>query len=230
MTPNTVLQCDAVIFDIDGVLVDSTALVERHWQEWAARHGLDPAAIMAVAHGRPSVETMRLVAPHLDAEAEATDMEAREAFDTDGLVRVAGAAELVRSAPARSWAVVTSGSQAIARTRLGFAGVPAPDVLVTSDDVARGKPDPESHLLAAERLGVAPERCIVIEDAPAGVEAARAAGMRVIAVATTHRPEELVEADAVVARLADIELVRPERASGEPLSLRLHAIGHLEEQ
>lgn len=212
------LQCDAVIFDIDGVLVDSTTLVERHWQEWAARHGLDFAAIMEVAHGRPSVETMRLVAPHLDAEAEAAKMDASEAGDTDGLVRIEGAAELVLSVPERSRAVVTSGSQAIARTRLGFAGVPVPDVFITSDDVARGKPDPESHLLAAKRLGVVPEKCVVIEDAPAGIKAARAAGMRVIAVATTHAPEGLGEADVVVRRLADIEFIKG--VSGEPLCLK----------
>jgi sugar-phosphatase len=222
MTAETTLQCDAVIFDIDGVLVDSTALVERHWREWAAQHGLDFAAIMEVAHGRPAIETMRLVAPHLDAEAEAAKMDGSEAFDTDGLVRVEGAADLVRSVPERSRAVVTSGSQAIARTRLGFAGVPVPDVFITSDIVTRGKPDPESHLLAAERLGVVPEKCVVIEDAPAGIRAARAAGMHVIAVATTHAPEELGEADVVVRRLADVVLLSPERLSDESIRLQIH--------
>ena len=224
MTVETTLQCDAVIFDIDGVLVDSTALVERHWREWAAQHGLGFAASMEVAHGRPSVETLRLVAPHLDAEAEAAKMDAGEAFDTDGLVRIEGAAELVCSVPERWRAVVTSGSRAIARTRLEFAGVPEPGVLVTSDVVERGKPDPESHLLAAERLGVAPEKCVVIEDAPAGIKAARAAGMRVVAVATTHAPEELAEADVVVARLADIAVQGSAGVPEGPLHLRARSV------
>jgi sugar-phosphatase len=179
---------------------------------------------MQVAHGRPTIETMRLVAPHLDTKAEAARMDASEAVDTDGLVRIDGAAELARSLPQGSWAVATSGSQAIARTRLGYAGVPVPDALVTIDDVDRGKPDPEAYLLAAERLGMTPEQCVVIEDAPAGIKAARAAGMRVIAVATTHISEELGEADVVVARISDIVFSNPEKLPNEPICLTVHHV------
>ena len=224
MTPETTLQCNAVIFDIDGVLVDSTALVERHWQEWAAQHGLDFAAIMQVAHGMPTSETMQLVAPHLDIEAETARMDAGEEMDTDGLVKIDGAAELVRSLPQGSWAVATSGTQAMARTRPGYAGVPLPAAFITIEDVERGKPDPEPYLLAAERLGVAPEQCVVIEDAPAGIKAAHAAGMRVIAVATTHAAEELEEADVVAARLLDIGVSSSAKSSGESICLQVHHV------
>ncbi len=196
-----------MIFDLDGVLVDSRVVIERHWRQWATQHNLDMAEIMHVAHGRRTVETIRLVAPYLDAEAEAARFEASEAFDTDGLVEIDGAARLVRSLPGDSWAVATSGSRDIAITRLGYAGVPRPTVLVTADDVKQGKPDPEAYLLASERLGVAPEGCVVVEDAPAGIEAAHAAGMRVIAVATTYAQEKLEGADVVVACLSDIQVL-----------------------
>jgi len=201
------LHCDAVIFDLDGVLVDSRAVVERHWRQWATQHNLDIAEIMRVAHGRRTVETIRLVAPYLDAEVEAARLDASEALDTDGLVKIDGAAKLVRSLPRGSWAVATSGTRDIAMPRLRYTRLPMPTVLVTADDVKQGKPDPEAYLLAAERLGVAPEWCVVVEDAPAGIEAAHAAGMRVIAVATTHVQEELEGADAVAACLSDIQIL-----------------------
>jgi sugar-phosphatase len=198
------LTCRAVIFDLDGVLVDSTALVERTWRRWAALHDLDFARVLRVAHGRRAVETVRLAAPHLDAEAEADRLAAQEARETEGLVRIEGAVQLVNSLPKDRWAVATSGTREIATTRLAFASVPQPAVLVTADDVARGKPDPRVYALAAERLDVLPARCVVIEDAPAGIQGARAAGMPVIAVATTHPRRALQGADAVAARLSDI--------------------------
>ena len=198
------LTCQAVIFDIDGVLVDSTAVVEGTWRRWAAAHGLDFERVMQVAHGRPARDTVRLAAPHLDFETEAARLAAEEAHETDGLVRIEGAVQLVSSLPKGRWAVVTSGTQEIAVTRLAFAGVTIPAILITADDVERGKPDPQAYVLAAERLGVSPERCVVIEDAPAGIQGARAAGMDVIAVATTHRRGALQDADATVERLVDI--------------------------
>jgi len=209
------LQCDAVIFDLDGVLVDSTAAIERHWRQWAAGHGLDPEEIMRVAHGMRTVETIRVVAPHLDAEEEAAYFEASEAADTDGLVEIDGAVRLTQALPEDSWAVATSGSRDIAMTRLTHVGLPVPTVLVTADDVKRGKPDPEVYLLAAERLGVAPERCIVVEDSPAGIEAALAAGMRVVAVATTHAQEELERADVLAMRLSDIKVLANSYQKGD---------------
>ena len=198
------LTCQAVIFDLDGVLVDSTAVVEGTWRRWAASHGLDFEQVMQVAHGRPARDTIRLIAPHLDSEAEAARLAAEEAHETNGLVRIEGAVQLVSSLPKDRWAVATSGTREIATTRLTFADVIIPAVLVTADDVERGKPDPQAYALAAERLGVLPKSCAVIEDAPAGIQGARAAGMPVIAVATTYPCEALHDADAVVECLSDI--------------------------
>jgi len=200
------LRCDAVIFDLDGVLVDSNAISERQMRVWAERHGVAFARIAAIHHGRPTIETMRLVAPHLDVEAEARLVEAAEADDTDGLRLFAGAARLVGGLPEARWAIVTSGTRRLATTRLDYVGLRRPAVLVTADDVRRGKPAPDPYLLAAERLGVEARRCVVVEDAPAGVASGRAAGARVIGVASTMAPVALGQADLVVARLEDLAI------------------------
>ena len=217
----TELGCDAVLFDLDGVLVDSTACVERHWRRWAAEHDLDADEIMRVAHGRPTVETIRLVAPHLAAEGEAARLDAGEAFDTDGVVKIEGAAQLVRSLPTDAWAVATSGTKDTAMTRLTHTGLPVPSVLVTADDVKHGKPNPEAYLLAAAKLDVRPDRCVVVEDAPAGIKAGRSAGMRVVAVAMTHSRAELVEADVTAERLVDIQISRNDKQPGGRLIVRV---------
>lgn len=199
-------ECKAIIFDLDGVLVDSSACVEKHWTLWAAKHQLDASKILAIAHGRRSVETIRLIAPLLDAEQEATLIEADAAFDTEGICEIAGAANLLKSLPRECWAIATSGTPNIATTRLAHIGLPTPDVFITAQDVTNGKPHPEVYLLAAQRLGIAPQDCVVVEDAPAGIQAARNAGMRVIAVATTHAPSELAQADGIACRLSDIQV------------------------
>lgn len=219
----TELECDAVLFDLDGVLVDSAVCVERHWRRWAAEHHLDGDEIMRVAHGRPTVETIRLVAPHLSTEEEAARLDAGEAFDTDGVMAIDGAARLVRSLPPDGWAIATSGTRDTAMTRLRHTGLPVPSVLITADDVKRGKPNPEAYLLAAAKLDVRPERCVVVEDAPAGVSAAHAAGMRVIAVATTHSEIELGEADIRAERLVDIRISRSDVRRGGRLTVRVAA-------
>jgi sugar-phosphatase len=198
------LTCQAVIFDLDGVLVDSTVVVERTWRRWAVSRGFDFERVMRVAHGRRAAETVRIVAPHLDADAEAARLAAQEAHETDGLVRIEGARQLVRSLPEGRWAVATSATREIAAARLTFVGVSKPAVLITADDVERGKPDPQAYALAAERLGVSPESCVVVEDAPAGIQGARAAGMPAIAVTTTHPREALQDANMIVGRLSDI--------------------------
>jgi mannitol-1-/sugar-/sorbitol-6-phosphatase len=197
------LPCHAVLFDLDGVLVDSRASVERQWGRWAAEHGVDPDRIWAVMHGVRSSEVVALVAPGLDAEAEGALLDAVQAADPDGVVAVDGAATLLAALP--RWTVVTSGRRELAEARLGFAGLPAPASMVCAEDVSEGKPSPEGYLLAASRLGVAPPECVVLEDAPAGVEAAQAARMRVVGVATTHEASDLA-ADAVVLSL---RAVRP---------------------
>src|SRR5271165_48699 len=177
-------SCDAILFDMDGTLVDSTVVVERMWRIWARRAGLEEEPLLKVMHGRRTSETMREVAPWLDTKQETAWFDAREELDTEGIVEVPGAKALL--AQVERWAVVTSAHRRLAEIRLGCAGLPVPAVMVCGDEIARGKPDPEGYLKAAALLGVQPERCLVVEDAPAGVEAGRRAGMQVIALSTTH--------------------------------------------
>ena len=191
-------SCRAILFDLDGVLVDSTGAVDREWRDWGRRKGVDGDAIMAIAHGVRTIEVIRRVAPHLDAEIEASAIESHEAGDQSGVVVMPGALELVKSIPDGHWGVVTSGSRLLAANRLLYCGLPVPEVLVTSDDVTHGKPHPEPYLKGAEGLGFAAAECVVIEDAPAGIAAARAAGMKVIGLASTYKAEKLSEADVVV--------------------------------
>ncbi len=200
MTP--VLLCD-----LDGVLVDSAPAIARVYRAWALRHGLDPEHVVATAQGRPSREVVRVCAPSLDAAAESAAIEAAHEGDQDGVVAIAGAAELLAAAPPGRIAVVTSCSAGLARARFAAAGLVAPAVCVTADLVARGKPDPEGYLRAAAELGADPAACVVVEDAPAGVQAGLAAGMRVVAVLTTHRPQELDGAHAFVADLVGVSAV-----------------------
>src|SRR5262249_15492831 len=149
-------MCDAVLFDLDGVLVDSTECIERHWREWAAKHQIDFIEVMKIAHGRRTVETVRMIAPHLDVHRELEALEGAESSDTEGVRKIDGAVELLQPLPEGAWAIVTSGTLRTAAGRISFAGLPMPRVLVTADDVERGKPAPDAYLLAAEKLGVLP--------------------------------------------------------------------------
>jgi sugar-phosphatase len=215
------LECDAILFDLDGVLIDSTSCVIRHWKRFADQHGLDLDMIMQAAHGVRTIETIRLVAPHLDAEQETAQFTAREVADTDGVHAIEGARRLLDALPEDAWAVVTSGGQALAKARLMAGGLPVPRTLVTADDVVQGKPAPEPYLVGAKRLGLAAKRCVVIEDAPAGIASGKGAGMRVIGVASTHGHEELLAAgaDAVARQLTDLT-IRPGTA-GRRLLVRV---------
>jgi sugar-phosphatase len=207
MTASRSFRCKAILFDLDGVLVDSAECVERTWRDWATHHSLDPQRVIALAHGRRTIETVQLVAPELSAEAELASLAASEATTSEGVYEIAGAREFLELLPAGTWGVVTSGIRAVAEFRLRHARLPTPAVMICADEIARGKPDPEGYLNAAARLGRSPTDCIVIEDAPAGIEAAHAAGMRALAIASTYRPESLTEADAVVEHLADLSVV-----------------------
>jgi sugar-phosphatase len=199
-------SCEAILFDLDGVLVDSTGAVDREWREWARRKGVDGDAVMAIAHGVRTLEVIRRVAPHLDAEAEAAAIENHEAHDQEGVSVMPGAAELVRSIPEERWAVVTSGSRLLATNRLRYCGLPVPKILVTADDVAHGKPHPEPYLKGAKLLGLPPADCLVIEDAPAGIQSARAGGMKVIGITSTYAASALGHADAVIGELGQIRV------------------------
>ena len=200
-------SCAAILFDLDGVLCDSTRQVDREWREWAARKGVDGDAVMAIAHGVRTIEVIRRVAPHLDAESEAAAIEDHEAHDQTGVVVMPGALDLVQSIPDGRWGVVTSGSRLLAQSRLRHCGLPVPEVLVTSDDVFNGKPHPEPYLKGAEGLGYRATECLVIEDAPAGIQSGRAGGMKVVGITSTYPAEVLRHADAVVGKLARILVI-----------------------
>lgn len=200
--------CDAVLFDLDGVLVDSTAVVVRTWHVWAEKRGFDAERILEFAHGRKAAETIRMISPDLDADFEVGELEHAEAANLDGVLEVEGARELLASLPSDGWTVVTSGTRSLAEGRMVHLGLPMPERFVAADDVSNGKPHPEAYLKGAEILNARPEACVVVEDAPSGIRAARAAGMRVVALATTYPAEDLHEADALAPALAKIGVVR----------------------
>jgi mannitol-1-/sugar-/sorbitol-6-phosphatase len=188
-----VIPCRGLLFDADGVLVDSDASVELSWTRWAYRWDLDPAVVLPLVHGRRSTDTVGLlIAPTHQAQALA-DADRFEIEDATAVTACPGAAELVGSLPARSWAVVTSGRRALATARLAAAGLPLPIVLVTADDVPRGKPDPAGYLQAAEALGLSPRECVVLEDSLAGVAAGLAATAAVVGVS-----ERAIASDAAI--------------------------------
>lgn len=181
MTRLITLSAEALLFDMDGTLVDSTAVSERIWRAWSIGRGADPDAVLAYSHGRRTIDTTRRFTLTREAAlAAALAIEAQEIAADDGTVAIEGARALLDSLPANRWAVVTSAGRDLASRRLAAAGLPIPDVLITANDVARGKPDPEGYLLAASRLGADPARCIVFEDTFAGHEAARRGAMRSI--------------------------------------------------
>jgi sugar-phosphatase len=201
-----IMRCKGVLFDLDGVLIDSTPCVTRVWRDWAVEHDLDPDHVVHVAHGRRSIETIALVAPQLDAEAENIEVERRELADTEGLTVFPGAPELLRSLPNGKWTIVTSGTRPLATLRLQVAGLPVPERMVTADDVTQGKPNPEPYHKGAEKLGFKPEDCVVVEDAPSGLKAAKAAGCRSFGVPTTYRREELGEATVILDSISQLRV------------------------
>jgi sugar-phosphatase len=203
-------DCAAILFDLDGVLVDSTGSVTRQWRRWAEEQNLDPGKVVEIAHGVRTIEIVRKMAPHLDADAETVRLEKREADDHEGVAVMAGAAELLRSIPEGRWCVVTSGTAYLAASRLKLASLPTPKVLVSADDVSKGKPDPQPYLMGARLLGMNPAECLVIEDAPAGIRAAHAGGMKAIGITSTYPASGLQEADAVIQKLAQIRVVKVE--------------------
>ena len=194
----------AVLVDLDGTLVNSDAPVRRAWTAFAHRHGLDANEVLHFAQGRPAGETARRLAPDADADAEARLLEEAETSDTDGLVALPGALGLL-AAPL-ALAIVTSCTRRLATVRLRGSGLPLPETMVGSDEVSAGKPDPESYLLGARRLGVDPGACVVLEDAPAGIAAGVAAGATVIALRTTHPDAELAQARFVVDDLSSLRV------------------------
>jgi sugar-phosphatase len=226
------IRCRALLFDLDGVLIDSTPAVARVWQRWALEHGLDPETVIRMAHGRPSRTTIRELIPAADLdravldaiiEKEDREVERREIEDLDGVVLLPGARQLLNSLPPERWTIATSCTRPLAEVRLRAAGLPVPTNMVTSSDVKIGKPDPEPYLKAAAKLGFAAEDCIVVEDAPAGVRAGKAAGARVIAFLTTMPRRDLEDAGAdwIVQNCTEIAAFKPDNCDDLHLSLSI---------
>jgi sugar-phosphatase len=189
-----------LLFDLDGVLIDSTPAVARVWSRWAIEHGFDPEDTVRRAHGRPSITTIRELLPNADHEAENQQVEQGEIEDVEGLVPLPGAREFLNSLRPNQWTIVTSCTRPLAETRLKAAGLPIPPRLLTSNDVKFGKPNPEPYLKGAAILVFPEMDCIVFEDAPAGIRAGKAAGATVIAFSTTAPGAELADAGADILR------------------------------
>lgn len=202
------IQCRGVLFDLDGVLVDSTPAVARVWAKWAAKHGFVADEVVRQAHGRPSIATIRDLLPNADHETENLEVERGEIEDVDGVIPLPGALELMQALPQGRWTIATSCTRRLAEVRIRAAGLPLPNHMITSSDVLRGKPDPEPYIKAAKILSFAPADCIVVEDAPAGIRAGKAAGARVLALRTTAPDAELstVGATWIIDNLASVRL------------------------
>lgn len=211
------LACHAVLLDLDGVLVDSTEAVEAVWHAWGERHGVPCDGLRAAMHGRRTVDLVAELAPRLDAAVEAAEIDERQARAAADLDRaLPGARALLHSLPHGRWAVVTSGPRFLAEARLRAAGLPRPAAMVCGDDVAEGKPSPAPYLAGAAALGSRPRDCVGIEDAPVGVTSLHRAGMRAIALGTTHPADELRDAEVVLAGLDEVTA----EDAGDRISLR----------
>jgi sugar-phosphatase len=216
------IRCRGMLFDMDGVLVDSTPAVARVWATWAKKFNFDPDDVVRRAHGRPSISTIRELLPDGDHHAEDREIEQAEIDDIFDITALPGAAELLRDLPADRFAVVTSATHPLAVVRIRAAGIAIPKNLVTASDIRRGKPDPEPYLRGAQSLQLPASDCIVIEDAPAGIQSAKIAGARVIALRTTTDDPALLAAGAdwIVTNCSSISL-NPIEHNGD-LILNLH--------
>jgi sugar-phosphatase len=209
------IECSGLLFDLDGVLVDSTPAVARVWTKWALAHGFDPQETVKAAHGRPSVATVRDLLPTADAEKENDIILQDEIDDTEGVIPLPGARELLSTLPENRWALVTSCARPLAEVRLRTAGLPIPKRMITCDDVRTGKPDPEPYLKGAALLGFCASKCVVFEDAPAGIRSGKAAGALVIALPSTSPNHELEQAGAdwIIATYADLSVAQANHGS-----------------
>lgn len=211
------IHCQAVLFDMDGILISSIGSVERTWTKWSLMRGIDPARTLALAHGRRALETLAALRPDLDGEAELKIVEEIEMADDEDMRVLPGVPELLRALPRDRWTVVTSATDRLTRARLAAGGIPVPERLVTAEHVTRGKPHPEPFLAGAALLGFAPQQCVVFEDSAAGAQAGREAGCTVIATTFSHPAESLDAAHYLVEDLTGVTA----QSSPEGVTLRL---------
>jgi mannitol-1-/sugar-/sorbitol-6-phosphatase len=200
------VRTKGLLFDMDGVLVSSLGSVERSWQTWAERHGLDARETIKTAHGMRAVETIRKLKPDGDHAAELKIIEELEIADNEGLEVLEGVVSILQLLPQKFWTIVTSATERLARSRLAFAGIPVPEHIITADMVANGKPHPEPYLKGAKILGLQPEDCIVVEDSTSGSQAGHAAGCKVLATTFSHSIDQLTAADWIVESLGKVKI------------------------
>jgi len=215
------VETKGILFDMDGVLISSIGSVERCWKRWAKMYDVPDAENYVVPHGVRAIDTVRALRPDIDPEEGVRVIEDMELEDTADLTVLPGVRALLAGLPPERWAIVTSATRRLMLGRLKVAGLPIPSRIISGDDVVNGKPDPEPYRRGAALLGVRPEECVVVEDAPSGVGAGKAAGCRVLGVLGTHSAEELREADWVAASLEGLVVT----AQSDGLELRFAAVG-----
>lgn len=214
------LICKAVLFDMDGTLVDSTRVVELAWARWAAKHDILLEAVISFSHGRPTISTMEHFFPARDHTDELKEMERYEETRVQGILAVPGAVEVVRALQNHPWAIVTSAWRTLAESRVMGAGLPLPNVIVPVDEIRNGKPHPEGYLRAAEQLGVEPKDCLVFEDTRPGIESGVNAGMQVVALLTTL-PAHQLKHHPLIRDFRDVTI----QPRGECISVELRVFG-----
>jgi sugar-phosphatase len=215
-----VIRCKGILFDMDGILISSLGSVERSWTKWALMRGIDPEHAIRSAHGCRSIETVAILRPDLDPEAENKIIEDLEIEDTDGVAVLPGVLQLLAELPKDRWTVVTSATRPLARVRLATGGIPVPERIVTADDVSDGKPHPAPYLAGAALLGFAPKECVVFEDAASGAKSGRAAGCTVVATTFSHSIESLAAAHYLIEGLTGVEVTNLPGDEGLQLSFR----------
>lgn len=211
------MECKGFLFDLDGTLVDSLPVVERAWTQWAERHGISPQQVLDFIHGKQAITSLRHFMPNAteaELQHEFTLLEQVEAEDTDGVRALPGALALLEQINALGipWAIVTSGSVPVANARRLAGGVPLPEVFITSERVKQGKPQPDAYLLGAQGLGLAPQDCVVVEDAPAGILSGLAAGCQVIAVNAPADSPKLDQVDLILSSLEQLKIAKSEQS------------------
>lgn len=210
------MECKGFLFDLDGTLVDSLPVVERAWTQWAERHGISPQQVLDFIHGKQAITSLRHFMPNAteaELQHEFTLLEQVEAEDTDGVHALPGALALLEQINALGipWAIVTSGSVPVANARRLAGEVPLPEVFITSERVKQGKPQPDAYLLGAQGLGLAPQDCVVVEDAPAGILSGLAAGCQVIAVNAPADSPKLDQVDLILSSLEQLKIAKSEQ-------------------
>jgi sugar-phosphatase len=219
-TPAVTLHPRGILFDMDGVLVSSLGSVERSWETWANARGVDPGLAIRTAHGRRAIETIRLLRPDLNDMEELQWLERMEIEDNVGLEMLAGVERILECMPEKSWTVVTSATERLARSRMEQGGIRVPADIVSADIVTNGKPDPEPYRKGAELLGLTPDNCLVIEDSASGAKAGHAAGCKVLATLYSHSLDSLKDADWIVHSLDDVQV----QVAGDALEVRFTPI------